>query len=156
MSITSRQTDGSVSRATTNELEQEPPVRSLMPSIEQAFGAVERITNSNESLSAEQLDKTELRIRLGPKSLINRSLKLSRIESLDDIFGACIGRWEDRLKGETPRILAFLPKNLEGVTELTPDFQVSEFLRMVKAEWDNGVEKDLFISMILLRDGEEF
>lgn len=130
--------EGRVSGAASNEPEQKIPA------------------NNTEILSAEQLDKTELRIRLGPKSLINRSLKLSRIARLDNIFDACINRWKDRINGETPRILAYLPKNLEGVTEITPDFQASEFLKLIKSEWDTDVEKYLFITIILLRDGEEF
>ncbi|PVH81241.1 hypothetical protein DL98DRAFT_571342 [Cadophora sp. DSE1049] len=156
MPLTSQQIAGSITSTSSNELEQETPVRRSMPSFERALSGVAKRTGNNEILSAERLDKIELRIRLGPTSLISRSLKLSRISSLDNIFEACINRWKDRLNGEIPRILAYLPKNLEGVTEFTPDFQVSEFLHLIKAEWDNGVEKDLFISMILLRDGEEF
>ncbi|KAK0118708.1 Protein Jade-1 [Cadophora gregata] len=138
------------------KVENEASVSIPAPYVDQASVNPSRLAHDQQILSTEQLDKTELRIRLGPKSLINRSLKLSRVDSLDDLFEACINRWKDRLKGETPRILAFLPKHLEGVTEFTPDFQVSDFLSLIKAEWDNGVEKDLFISMILLRDGEDF
>ncbi|KAG4442503.1 hypothetical protein IFR05_002003 [Cadophora sp. M221] len=111
--------------------------------------------NKIQTLSQEQINRTKLRIRLGAKSLIYRSIELSSIDPLDSIFAACVNRWEDRLKGQGPRIVAYLPRDLEGVTEFTADSEVSEFLRLIKSEWDSGFDDMLTVVMVLLREDEE-
>lgn len=125
-------------------------------SAQQTPATITTAFNNIQILSQEQINRTKLRIRLGAKSLIYRSVELSHINPLDGIFAACVNRWEDRLKGQAPRIVAYLPRNLEGVTEFTADSEASEFLRLMKAEWNRGVEDKLTVVMVLLRDDEEF
>ncbi|KAH9209519.1 hypothetical protein DL95DRAFT_466678 [Leptodontidium sp. 2 PMI_412] len=125
-------------------------------SAQQTPATITTAFNNIQILSQEQINRTKLRIRLGAKSLIYRSVELSHINPLDGIFAACVNRWEDRLKGQAPRIVAYLPRNLEGVTEFTANSEASEFLRLMKAEWNRGVEDKLTVVMVLLRDDEEF
>ncbi|KAH7348741.1 hypothetical protein BKA65DRAFT_584601 [Rhexocercosporidium sp. MPI-PUGE-AT-0058] len=155
MPISPEKTGISVMGVSTN-MNKETEILYEVQSAKQSPANVTTASGNVQILSKEQINHTKLQIRLGAKSAVYRFVELNSIGTLDGIFAACVDRWEDRLKGQTPRIAAYLPIGLDGVTEFTAKSEVSEFLKLIKNEWDRNTGDELTVVMVLLWEDEEF
>lgn len=116
--------------------------------------------NIREYFTEEQIRGTTLYVRIDETSVgkvmeaeIYRFISLKSISSQQDVFTACERIWVDKLGTRVPRLLAYLPTKLGGLTEFVTSQpgDIQEFLRLMKAEW-NGASSgtDLIVKVVLM------